>query len=507
MDTGSAPRDHRTAPHLPVSEIGDDLGLGIAIPGSRLIDAEGHRKVHPISPLVHAAAVFPAVAGVAFALSVSGSSSLLMRIEGLPGVSLLPPVLAGVLALTIVAALISIGVAGYQYLAWRALSFWFDEDGDFRVRSGVVFRNERRVQVSRIQTVDVMQPLAARLFSMAVLIIEVAGQSDSRVRLRFLTLADAREIRREVLARSAGLAAETIEAPQDLVTRVPANRLAASLLLRASTVGLAIITALIIAFSYVTEGWSGIALAAVTGGVPLIIIVSEFLRYYGFTVAQSPDGLRLRYGLLRTESRTVPPGRVQAIDYVEPLLWRRLGWARVRVTIAGVGTQTTSSSNEKETLLIPVAPRTEAHDVVSRVLPDLDTTTLTWVVAPRRSWRRSPIQWRNLAVGWDEHMFATRRGRITRHLAAVPHARTQSVRLTQGPWERALGLASIHVDTAPGPVDVSGLHLDATDAHAIAEHQAVAARLRRHLDRSTFWARDHGSQAYDSRDHDSKAHS
>ena len=484
MDPAPAPRA------APSSPIGDDLGLGIAVPGSRMFDADGHRKVHPISPIVHAVAVFPAIGGIALAFSLSNSAALVARIQGVPGLALFPPILAAIIALAVVAALISLVVAGYQFLAWRTLSFWFDDDGDFRVRSGVVMRNERRVQVSRIQAVDVMQPFAARLFSMAVLVIEVAGQSDSRVRLKFLTLSDAREIRREVLARSAGLSASTAEAPQQVVAIVPTGRLALSLLMRASTAGLLILTGIIVAFSYLTEGWSGIALAAVTGGIPLIIVVSEFVRYYGFTVAQSPDGLRLRYGLLRTESRTVPPGRVQAIDYVEPLLWRRMGWTRVRVTIAGVGTDTSASSNQRETLLVPVTPWAQAHDVVSRVLPEVDTDALTWVAAPQRSWKRSPVQWRNLAVGWDEHTFATRRGRITRHLAAMPHARTQSVRWTQGPWERVLDLASLHVDTAPGPVDVSGLHLDRAMAYSIATNQAEAARRGRRLDRSIHWARE-----------------
>jgi len=53
------PREHNSPAHhgvdssssVPSSSIGDDLGLGITVPGSRLIDTEGHRKVHPISPL------------------------------------------------------------------------------------------------------------------------------------------------------------------------------------------------------------------------------------------------------------------------------------------------------------------------------------------------------------------------------------------------------------------------------------------------------------------------
>ena len=41
----------------------------------------------------------------------------------------------------------------------------------------------------------------------------------------------------------------------------------------------------------------------------------EFARYYDFTVAESADGLRLRSGLFQVQSQTIPPGRVQAIEF------------------------------------------------------------------------------------------------------------------------------------------------------------------------------------------------
>jgi len=205
----------------PSSAIGDDLGLGIELPGSHLLDSQGHRKVHPLSPLVHAVAVFPAMGGLAIALGVSGAASIIDRLGALRFLDFLPPVLNAIAAIALIAFALSLLVAAYQYLAWRALSFWIDDDGDLRIQSGVITRNLRRVQLSRIQAVDVTQPFAARLFSMAVVVVEVAGQSDSRVQLKFLTLTDAREIRREVLARSAGLSGDTQEAPQNIVATVP----------------------------------------------------------------------------------------------------------------------------------------------------------------------------------------------------------------------------------------------------------------------------------------------
>ena len=95
-------------------------------------------------------------------------------------------------------------------------------------------------------------------------------------------------------------------------------------------------------------------------------VYSELVGRYGFTVAQSPDGLRLRSGLLDTRAQTVPPGRVQAVQVVEPWLWRRRGWARLRVNVAGyAGGEDQSSSS----ILLPVGTREEVHRVLDLVLP------------------------------------------------------------------------------------------------------------------------------------------
>jgi putative membrane protein len=211
------------------------------------------------------------------------------------------------------------------------------------------------------------------------------------------------------------------------------------------------------------------------------------MRYFDFTVSESPDGLRLRFGLAKRETRTVPPGRVQSIEIVEPLLWRPRSWVRVKVNIAGVGGQD-SGGNKEETLLLPVASREVAIEVIGHVLPGIDLSTLDWRPAPPRARRRSPIQGGRLAVAWDDAVFATRRGLVTRRMAVIPHVRSQSVRLTQGPWERVLDLASVHVDTTPGPVHVVGLHLDAVTARSIADDEVERAAAGRRIDRSTRWA-------------------
>jgi putative membrane protein len=454
------------------SNVGDDLGLGLTLPGSGTVDAQGRRRVHPISPLVHGVSAMPIglVIVVAFGFGV---------------VDKVGPY--GVLAAIALAIVFGLLVAGWKYVAWRNTWFWFDDDGDFRVDSGVLTKQQRRLQLSRLQSVDVAQPLFARVFSMAEMTVEVAGSRDSRVALQFLTLSDARALRSEILARAAGLRHDAGEAPEAPIATVTPRDLALSLVLRSTTAGLLLVTALIVVVTVLSSGWGGLVIALFTGGLPILMVVTEFMRYFGFTVSQSPDGLRLRFGLAKTETRTVPPGRVQAIEFVEPFLWRRWGWVRLRVNIAGVG-HDDGNGNGNETLLIPVATRAVADDLVQRVLPGLDLDAMQWREAPSRSRRRSPIQWRQLAVAWDGAVFAARGGRITRRLTVIPHVRTQSVRLTQGLWERSLGLASVHVDSTPGPVKVTGRHLDAMAAREVLDGQSARAEAGRSTDRSTRWA-------------------
>jgi putative membrane protein len=61
----------------------------------------------------------------------------------------------------------------------------------------------------------------------------------------------------------------------------------------------------------------------------------------------------------------------------------------------------------------------------------------------------------------------------------IPHAKVQSVRRTQGPWERRLGLATVHLDSTPGPVHVKAARRDAAEAHTMVAEQAERSRTGR----------------------------
>jgi putative membrane protein len=451
----------------------DPLSFEIVPPGRSAPGSDGRRRVHPLTPVVQGVAWWPA--GIVAAFSIISQTGLKVGTGGL------------LLGLAALAGVTALGI-GFSYLGWQRLTFWFDDDGDLRVDSGVLSRNERRLQLSRLQSVDVLQPLLARLAGLAEVRVEVAGAGDSKVSLQFLTLREANELRNEVIARSAGVAHDAEEAPESVLARVPPGDLVVSLLLRAETFFLLVGSVLLVTVTLRTTGAAGVGFLLL-GGVPLFNVFAQFSRYYEFTVAESPDGLRLRHGLLQKTRQTVPPGRVQAVGFVQPFLWRKRGWVRVRLNIAGVSASAQGSGDQSSTenVLLPVAPWPVALEIVRRVLPGVDIMAIPLIPAPERSRRRAWIQWRQLAVGWTDAVFITRSGRITARWDIVPHARTQSVRVTQGPWQRSLGLASMHVDSTPGAVRITGHHRDADEARRLAQEQADRAAAARVGDRSLRW--------------------
>lgn len=423
------------------------------------------RRLHPVTPVVRALQVGP---GLAFGLVAVGIDGLRQRPFGLLGVVAL-----------IVFALLVVGLA--SWLSWSRYWYWFDDDGDLRIRSGVLQLNERRVQVSRLQSVDVTQPLMARLFGLAELRPQVAGARSGGTRLAFMTHDDALRLRAELLARAAGIRIDAGQvapvAPETVLVSVPAAVLLTSLVLQPSILVMLVVMPTMAVVMFLAGAYEGILAFALLFGTPFFVVGRQFLTWFGFTVAESPDGLRLRFGLTSHRSQTVPPGRVQAVRLQRPVLWRSRGWTRMQVNVAGA----TSGDDAEDlpSMLLPVAPEDVARAVLARVLPGVDALDVPLTSAPERARWRAPLQWRRLAAGADERAFVARHGWLVPTWDVVPHARTQSVRVSQGPWQRRLGLASLHLDSTPGPVRITAAQRAADGVRSAAEDQVVAARTAR----------------------------
>ncbi|MEV8598236.1 PH domain-containing protein [Streptomyces sp. NPDC052012] len=388
--------------------------------------------------------------------------------------------------LTTTTLLIALGVLIPAAALYGFLSWWFTHfavtDTELRVRTGLLFRRTAHIRLERVQAIDVTQPLLARVAGVAKLKLDVIG-TDKKDELAFLGADEARALRAELLARAAGFAPETAhevgEAPSREMLRVPPGVLAVSLVLTGATWGWLVVASVVVPLLWTATHslWTVLAAAVPMLGAAGASSVGRFVTEYDWTVGESPDGLRIDHGLLDRAHETVPPGRVQTVRIVEPLLWRRRGWVRVELDVAG-------SSNS---LLVPVAPREIAEVVVAQVLPGVSVPAASELARPPRRARWCvPVWWRGYGLAVTDAVFAARQGLLRRSLALVPHAKVQSVRLSQGPWERARGVADVHVDNGANKSVTARLR-DAEEAAELLRAQAERSRTGRRGARPDRW--------------------
>ncbi len=373
---------------------------------------------------------------------------------------------------------------GFGFLTWWFTRYLIDGE-ELRISSGVFQKSSRRIPYERIQSVDIAEPFLARVIGLAELRIEMAGGKDSRTTLRFLPLDDARRLRRLLLGRAHGRAAEdlevdTAEPELEVIAHVSPDRVVIGTVLSldflVAAVGMVAILVVAIRFDQV--------LAFVGGIIPLVtwlgqIVGKRVLAQWDFTLTRSDTGLRIERGLLSRSSQSIPFARVQGVAVEEPYVWRRLGWQRLEVDVAGYGSQGGSDSSDINSTLLPIADPALAAAVIDQLVPGAVPEPEERVRVPRRSWPFAPIGWRHRWVAADDVAFVARSGWLQRTTDVVPHARTQSVELRQGPWQRRLGVATVEIHTPKGPVDADGPHLDAEDARRIAFDQLTRARQAR----------------------------
>ncbi len=370
-----------------------------------------------------------------------------------------------------------------------SFSWWFTkyriEGEDLRIESGFLFRRSRRIRIDRLQAVDIVRPVLARLLGVAELRLEVAGGGKTEAPLAYLTEAGAQQLRAELLARAAGLAADTPEAPERRLVAVPPGILLASTVVSAPFLTAAIGFVVVAVTTTALREFVGLALLVPWALGGLGVVWRQFVSEFSFNVSESPDGLRIRKGMLDTWSQTVPPGRVQGVEIEQQLLWRPKGWVKLSVDVAGYGGK--AQEGQTSSTLLPVAPWPVARALLQRVLPGVDVEAVERVVAPRQAHWLRPVGWRYLRHGADDRFFVTDAGWLTRRTAVVPHAKMQSVRVTQGPVQRRLGLATVLVDTPIGPVNAAAIHRSSAVARELTEAQAERSRQARRLAGPERW--------------------
>lgn len=428
---------------------------------------EPRHRLHPLSPVLH------------------GAKSLALVIAGLSW-STLSRVGFGTFAGMV--AVIVLGATVFSVVSWYNTGYHV-VGRELRIHEGLLWRRTRAIPLERLQAVEVVRPLLAQLTGLAELRLEVVGGGKTEAPLAFLSVADATALRARLLDLASRLptgtpvapatAAET-PAPAGWPLHVVANRdLLVSQLLTPQAlllpVGVAFVTV-----QFLSEGsWSFIAVASTITALAGVVLqpVRRVLDDWNFQLDRDGDRLRIRHGLLETRVQTVPCNRVQAIGVTWPLLWRRRGWLRLRLEVAGYSAAE-PDDRDRPNRLLPVGDLATGRMITAEVLPGvaIDELRLT-APPPRARWLR-PLSRHVLGAGLAEQVFAVRSGLLTRQVTVVPYARIQSVRVVQGPVQRLLGLATVHADIAGG-TGAAAVHRELAEAWALSAELAARSRAAR----------------------------
>ena len=439
------------------------------------------RRVHRLSPLLRIWTTVLALVALA-AFNFAAPLYRWLRQEqdevGWVGVGwLLVAVLIGLLLIFVL-----------SQLWWSRTSFRVGEE-ELELRSGVLMKQVRSARYDRIQAVDIVEPLAARMLRLAGVRIEVAGGADAAIDISYLPRAEAEALREEVLARIAaqGPGAEMAEevaghaggessrehaerAEPYLVPPIPIGRSLTATALQAST--------LITVASALVPLLTDLSLAAivpiVVGALPQIWRTVD--QSWRFNSTYTNDVFSLTYGLANRRRQAVPLDRIHAVQLKQPLLWRPFGWWIVSITSAGYGAEGSSATGTAK--LLPVGTFAEAARVIDAVSPlsaeQLMDATVPDYASPQRSRWVSPVDWRQQTASVSHGVAVVTFGRLTRRYQVVEASHIQELSLQQGPLQRAMRLASVRYDLVPGLVKMTARDLDAADARELVE--ALRAR-------------------------------
>ncbi|NHX37793.1 MULTISPECIES: PH domain-containing protein [Halolamina] len=450
-------------------------------------------------------------------------------------------VVQGTLGSTPTAALgvvIVLGVVGYGVAYYRRFEYELTAD-TFDIRSGVFARRDREIPLRRIQNVDISQNVVQRALGIAEVRLETAGGSTSEAHLKFVSVARANRLQREIsrLSRASdeqSAEPETFETLFEISDRelgllavvstdlriIPALFLGASVFAPSAA---AMFDAEMLLYGYQSVVGAIVGPLVTLAGIVLIGLLYGALNatlYYGFTLRGAADELRYERGLLQKYSGTIPLSKIQSLTVEENVLARWLGYASLEIETAGQSGSGAGSQGSTQSA-IPIATRgrvlelTNSIEAVGDVTFErppkrarqryvvryaavvLVLTGLLWGVdavvgLPFAPWLAlgalvlvppaAHLKWRNRGYAVGENHVLTRNGFWVRQTKIVPYYRVQTVASSATVFQRRRRLGTVTIDTA------GARSLVGNDAEAVDVDEGTAARLREAVTASLYTA-------------------
>ena len=319
------------------------------------------------------------------------------------------------------ASLASVGlvVAGLiQVFVFFTTKYRF-EGNDLVVKRGLLFRNERRIPMAKVQNIDLVQNLLHRVAKVATVKLETASGAGADATFSVLSQQAIDELRQRVFAHrtraadasdsatpTGEISSATLESPGVPVLRLSLLEvvklglmtfrgivLVAVALALAAELGLLDWVESKIDARTIVADLSGVAagskallsvfwIAGIVLGIVALLaalsIVWSILRFYGFNLTRFDDDLRVECGLLTKVSATVPRGRIQFISVRQTPIHRFLDRATIRIETAGGKKSEGSEQPIGEKWIAPLVPSGDVQRVLRELRPGLGFDAVPW---------------------------------------------------------------------------------------------------------------------------------
>ena len=381
--------------------------------------------------------------------------------------------------------------AVFGFFSWRFTRFVVD-DRQVRIEHNFIWHNSDKVPFTKIQSVDVVQPFAARLLGLAQLRIDVGSGGGKTI--DYLSRSRAYQMRDYLVARAHGQQVSVSDAAQDpvadalndvsrtetvLLTVPPQRLVLAAVLSTGFLVTLLLSIAALAGITWFQEFGGAVGLIPLLTGL-VGIITNSVVKQWNYRLVRSGQALKVSRGMTSLVSQTLPTSRIQAISITQHLLWRPFGIHRVKVDVLGYGGGDEEGASD---VLLPAGTRQEVELAIDAVWPGFRLDRINLNPASPRARRLHPFIFNSLRWGFDEDVFVAVNGGFVKETKIVHHARVQSAHLLQGPVQRRLRLADVKLDTTAGMLSACvALELDELQARQVVLEQMERSRQSRRRD-------------------------
>lgn len=291
---------------------------------------------------------------------------------------------------------------GFDMLNIYRTRFWI-ENNKFIFKNGIFTRNEKELDIKRIQSIDFNEPFFHRIFGAVQLDILTPGdgikidtiKKSQAVDIQKLIYSEQQDIENENTEISIGDSSpwpKQDDAPEANVQRefttLKKMNFKELILMAMTSGGLGVFAAIFFGilnivggeilienyFEYVSGLVRSIVFGVIAASLIFVIIgyiigtVIIMIRNYDYTLKHSGDDLTVEYGLFSKKNKSVNINRVQNVIISDSILRRLIGYYGLSVSITSDSLE--SDQIDGKVQLLPFIKKKELYGIIGEIFPN-----------------------------------------------------------------------------------------------------------------------------------------